>query len=205
MKPNIKPEISLGAYGWHHKHWAETFYPEDLPAEDDWRLTYYSNEFNAVLVPADYWQAELEHDCENWLQSVHEHFQFFVECRSSLLDTVSLEVFSEALKKLSPQLSGLIFLDGCQLMSDDEKKPFIALADSLQVKTFDTVSSEKNDSACFAFIENKLTDLRAASAMVTQFAATLGESREATIIVNHPQLQASSLRKFREVLAVMGY
>ena len=52
----LKQMMNLGAYGWRHKHWSNTFYPEDLPvdADDDWRLAYYSNEFNAVLVPADY-------------------------------------------------------------------------------------------------------------------------------------------------------
>jgi len=52
----LKQTINLGAYGWRHGRWSGTFYPDDLPMADDedWRLAYYSNEFNAVMVPADY-------------------------------------------------------------------------------------------------------------------------------------------------------
>jgi len=45
--------------------------------------------------------------------------------------------------------------------------------------------------------------------MVEQFAAQINDNEmnesEATIIVNHTQLQAGNLSKFRSVLDVMGY
>ncbi|VAW50835.1 hypothetical protein MNBD_GAMMA06-453, partial [hydrothermal vent metagenome] len=64
LRKTVKQKIIPGAYGWRQKHWSNSFYPEDLPAEDDWRLTYYSNEFDVVLVPADYWQAGKINTCE---------------------------------------------------------------------------------------------------------------------------------------------
>lgn len=231
-KKNPKKTIHLGAYGWRHQHWSKTFYPEDLPvaAEDDWRLAYYSNEFSAVLVPADYWQAGKINDDESWLDSVHEGFRFFVECRQNILDNISLADFEAALKKLKPQLSALVFLDENSWSSETAKKPFIELANLLAIDVFDTALPSPD----FVCIENDLLNLRVAKEMVEQFVAqdtaetdtleigtsetgTLeavtsetgtsetGASSEATIMVNHPQLQAENLSKFRAMLEIMGY
>lgn len=43
-------QIHVGACNWQHSSWLGSFYPEDLPEE--WRLSYYANEFHTVLVPA---------------------------------------------------------------------------------------------------------------------------------------------------------
>lgn len=225
----MKQTINLGAYGWRHSHWSTSFYPEDLPAEgdEDWRLAYYSNEFDTVLVPADYWQgnclqAGLVNDCEEWLDSVHEDFQFFVECHASMFDSVSLADLTEALKILAPQLSALVLLDKNQQDSDairpdtvcpdDIKQQFIKLADALAVDVFalDPASDiRSNAQSAFAFIEDELSDLRSTRAYVEQYAAQMNDDEanvsQATIIVHHPQLQAGNLSKFRSVLEIMGY
>lgn len=118
----MKPTITLGAYGWRHAHWLNTFYPEDLPraGDEDWRLSYYSNQFDTVLVPADYWQlkpeqlkqgqAELVVDCQQWLHDVPADFRFFIECNAKLLERVAVNAndFVAALKILKPQLSALV-------------------------------------------------------------------------------------------------
>ncbi len=233
----MKQVINLAAYGWRHRHWSGTFYPEDLHVEgaDDWRLAYYSNEFNAVLVPADYWQLESITDCENWLDDVHADFQFFAECHPGMFTTVSLVDLKVALTILKPQLSGLVILDADQQLSDLLKKQVIKLADSLGVQIFgagrgsliqsnvqkiwrpDESSDRPRERlrckalqlSALAFIEDELTDLRVARTYVEQYAAYLSEPKAsamaATIIVSHPQLQAGNLSKFRSVLDLMGY
>ncbi len=199
----VKQTIHSGAYGWRHRHWSGTFYPPELPVDDDedWRLSYYSNEFNAVLVPADYWQGD---DCDNWLDSVHADFRFFVECHASLLEQLSPAGLSDALQRLQPQLSALVFLDKNPPMSPALKKIFVQLADSLGVELLDmTVGC-----AHFAFIEDDLSDLRASRETVEQFAAQSQggvASSEATIIVDHAQLRAGDLGKFRTMLEIMGF
>ena len=204
----MKQNINLGTYGWRHSHWLNTFYPEDLPVSgaEDWQLTYFSNEFNAVLVPAGYWLTGESIDCETWLDAVHEGFQFFVECHVSMLEFISMAELSANLKKLQPQLVGLIFLDEKQQMSAAVKNQFEVLANSLIVE-----SPQKNiwriDKPCtsnFAFIENDLSDLRLAKNITENFASQL-ENESATIIVHHAQLQASDLSKFRLTLEIMGY
>ncbi len=66
--------IVVGACGWDHSLWQDNFYPEDLPK--DWRLTYYANEFAAVLVPQEKWRAA-DVDYEQWAEDVPEDFRFY--------------------------------------------------------------------------------------------------------------------------------
>ncbi len=217
----MKQNINLGAYGWRHPQWSNTFYPEDLPVggPEDWQLTYFSNEFNAVLVPAAYWQTGDSVDCDCWLDAVHQGFQFFVECHVNMLAVMSMAELTANLKKLQPQLAALVFLDEHQQMSTSEKNQFYALADSLALEAFglDAVSDSAKevtktniwrvDKPCpsnFAFIENDLSDLRLVRKIVEDFVSQ-SENGPASIIVDHAQLQASDLSKFRSMLEIMGY
>ncbi len=219
--------IQLGAYGWRHKHWSNTFYPDNLPtggtedAGEDWRLTYYSNEFDTVLVPADYWQAGQEKDSENWLASVHSEFRFFVECRPEMFEMVSLAEFTVALEGLLPQLSALVFPRQELPFPDDTEQQLLQLAESLQVDIIGDVSAsvarptqkiwqaDEDVGARFAFIEDDLKNLRSSKEMVERFAAQVaGQDSErvvSTIVINHAQLQVADLGKFRAVLDIMGY
>lgn len=47
--------VELGAMGFTHAAWAGAFYPPDLPEE--WRLDFYANELQAVLLPQSEWLA----------------------------------------------------------------------------------------------------------------------------------------------------
>ncbi len=73
--------IKLGACGWNHGHWQGRFYPDDLPV--DWRLSYYANEFSAVLLTEKQWR-------ENFLQlealafDVDGRFGFYLQSRTPL-------------------------------------------------------------------------------------------------------------------------
>ena len=75
--PDSSPGVHLFARGWEHAFWSGGFYPEDLP--DEWRLTYYANEFGGVLVPAERWQAADETVLHEWIDDVHEKFLFYIE------------------------------------------------------------------------------------------------------------------------------
>jgi len=40
--------VLVGALDWQEDLWVATFYPDDLP--EDWRLTYYANEFSTTVI-----------------------------------------------------------------------------------------------------------------------------------------------------------
>lgn len=96
-------DITVAAYGWAHPDWADSFYPEDLP--EDWQLSFYSNEFRAVLVPASAWSAEDSLEIERWAEDVGEDFVFYLEVVSLQTDWAKL---AEAVKPLGEQLGGIL-------------------------------------------------------------------------------------------------
>ncbi len=67
--------LLVGAYGWQQAAMIEQYYPVDLPEE--WRLSFYANEFSAVLVPATLWLA-VDVELDEWLD-VPAGFRFYLE------------------------------------------------------------------------------------------------------------------------------
>ena len=207
----MKKSINVGAYGWRHKHWLNTFYPDDIPDEgrgEDWLLTYYSNEFDTVLVPAKYWCANEKVDCESWLEDVHEGFRFFVEYHASMFDCISVSDWVKNLNKLKPQLCGIVVLDEGSWV---ENAQLNHLLESSGLVVWGVGSNgiwrqDKHQSSSFVYIENELTNLRQARSIVDEYASScIDDESQATIIVHHERLQASDLAKFRSVLEIMGY
>ena len=69
--------LLLGARDWDFSGWVGDFYPDDLP--ESWRLAYYANEYDAVLVPEPRWAISLAKEIRAWSEDVGEGFRFFLE------------------------------------------------------------------------------------------------------------------------------
>ena len=69
-------DVVVGARGWLHKPWIESFYPEDIP--QDWRLGFYANEFNTLLVPWSQWSESVA-ALEAELDDVADDFHLYLE------------------------------------------------------------------------------------------------------------------------------
>jgi hypothetical protein len=69
--------IEVIARDWDRPGWCGSFYPEDLP--EDWRLTYFANAFEAVLVPALAWQSVPWEHLAAWREDVPQRFRFYLE------------------------------------------------------------------------------------------------------------------------------
>ncbi len=93
----------VAAYGWRHPAWLTDYYPPDLP--EDWQLSYYSNEFRAVVVPTDYWPAVDAPEIERWLEDTDENFQFFLEVTDL---RTGWDEFSVLLAPLTARLGGIL-------------------------------------------------------------------------------------------------
>ena len=100
---NTHTDIIVAAHGWSHPGWAEKFYPEDLP--EDWQLSYYSNEFRAVVVPAAAWSTGDPLEIERWVEDVSEDFVFYLEVVGLQTDWAKL---AEAVKPMGEQLGGIL-------------------------------------------------------------------------------------------------
>jgi hypothetical protein len=69
--------IEVIARDWDRPDWRGEFYPEDLP--EDWRLAYFANAFESVLVPATNWCETPPGRLTQWAQDVPERFRFYLE------------------------------------------------------------------------------------------------------------------------------
>lgn len=51
---NAPRRLLLGTVGWEGGAWSEDYYPDDIPP--DWRLAYYANDCDCVMITARTWQ-----------------------------------------------------------------------------------------------------------------------------------------------------
>ena len=100
-------DIVVAAYGWQYPDWDGEFYPEDLP--EDWKLSFYSNEFRAVVIPASAWVGDDSLDAERWVEDVSDDFTFYLEVVDVLPDWVKI---AEAAKPFGKQLAGILLRPG---------------------------------------------------------------------------------------------
>lgn len=69
--------VLVGAAGWECPDWRGPLYPDELP--DDWMLSYYNTQFQAVYLPAATWEAASETTWRQWLDDTREDFYFVLE------------------------------------------------------------------------------------------------------------------------------
>ncbi len=74
---NSSALVLVGAMHWNQPRWRGSLYPEDLP--DDWLLSYYNTQFEAVYLPAAVWQATSDALWGQWLYDTQDGFCFVLE------------------------------------------------------------------------------------------------------------------------------
>lgn len=72
-----RPLVLVGAAGWLYPSWRSGFYPAGLP--DEWLLSYYNTQFQAVYLPASVWQEVSATTWVQWLSETQEGFCFVLE------------------------------------------------------------------------------------------------------------------------------
>ncbi|MEN8177108.1 MAG: hypothetical protein ABFS39_00630 [Pseudomonadota bacterium] len=100
--PHSLPTFHIMPAGWDYPAWVEEFYPEDLP--EDWRLSYFANEFSEVLVPQVSWVDAGTDQLQSWIDDVSEDFRFFLE----ISDPVELSICDKQAEVLGSNLGGLV-------------------------------------------------------------------------------------------------
>lgn len=106
MHETFEHRLLIGCRDWEQPAWAQTFYPDDLPA--DWRLTYYANQFRVVLVPPERLVAS-DVALADQAGDTDEGFRFVCESPFEL-DTVSAaRDFLERIRPLGGRCAGIYF------------------------------------------------------------------------------------------------
>lgn len=99
---SVRPEIRVGARGWEFEQWSGEFYPDDLP--EDWRFSFYSNDFQAVLIPSQQLTQYSLDDWQEWIEDTSEDFWFYIEVSES----ASWKDVEPYLKLFSEKLKGIV-------------------------------------------------------------------------------------------------
>ena len=103
-------DILIGATGWNHSGWIGSYYPPDLPP--DWRLPYYSNELNTVLVPEKDWSDKQKINLKQWVDDTHDEFIFFFELGlftcTNINQNLPLATLLDSLNNDLEQVGGLL-------------------------------------------------------------------------------------------------
>lgn len=94
--------LDIVTLGWDLPGWLGKFYPEDLPPE--WRLTYFANEFPAVLIPLRLWAGADVRQMRRWAGDVHQNFRFYLE----LPARADPAAFGSKIAALGNKLCGLV-------------------------------------------------------------------------------------------------
>jgi hypothetical protein len=100
----IAMSIDIVCRGWELLVDGAELYPDDLPPE--WRLTYFSNVFDAVYLPAEDWVDQTEATLSEWHDDVHSGFRFFLE--SPAAPTETGRTIGRARRALGDRLAGLV-------------------------------------------------------------------------------------------------
>ena len=119
---NSKPEIRVGARGWDFEQWYSEYYPDDLP--EDWRFSFYSNDFQAVMIPVDYLSQFTPDDWQEWVEDTSKEFWFYVEISaSSRWEEVEpyLKIFSDNLKGVVVSIKELDSVDSLSVLINKVK------------------------------------------------------------------------------------
>ncbi len=106
MNDSVNTTLFIGGQGWDHDAWVGDYYPEDLPPE--WRLSFYANEYSAVLVPWVGWAAGRA-EAQRWLDDTPEGFRFVLEVAA---DCPDLGAELRAMEPLRPRISALLVCHG---------------------------------------------------------------------------------------------
>ena len=81
--------LLLGTREWQRPDWVDRYYPPDMPPE--WRLAYYANDADCVLLPEATW-ADPAPDLDEQLDEAPENLLFFLE---SAQQPMAYDVFEQ--------------------------------------------------------------------------------------------------------------
>ena len=188
---NHRHGLRLGARGWQHPGWATDFYPDDLP--EDWQLSYYANEFHALLLPLSTLRSL---DCEpaELIDEVPEGFRFY------LLDDLqcSAEQRAEQAAVFQPCLGGVIDHSLQRMLLDSHNQPLAQDDPASRLWT-----PQQGGASGIAVLALGDLDLRRWRGQMEQFSRDSGGNLQA-LFVSDEQIDISALHQLKTLIELMG-
>lgn len=181
--------LEIVTRGWDLPGWADDFYPLDLPPE--WRLTYFSNEFPAVLVPASVWRGADAGQLRAWVDDVNSGFRFYLELPRT--PSCAGDV-GAAVPVFGGRLAGVV--------GGDETPPGLSVPHFRWRNA--PLEAGESVSAVACRVPGHDMDLRAARAWLESLVGRL-EGGPGLVIVDGRSVGADDLRRWLELAWMLGF
>ncbi len=177
--------------GWDYPAWMGDFYPDDLP--DEWRLTYFANEFSGVLIPRAEWEQADAEQFKTWVDEVSDSFRFYLELDS----TVATQVCLLTGRALGAALGGFVVPPGIE-QSDLGGLPVFVGTDS-------THELEKVVKPAIIMKSNALGGLREQREWLETLVTKLPPAIDVPFFIAGAPPSIGLLRNLRQLVQLMGY
>jgi len=108
-----RPEIRVGTSGWNYWHWADVFYPQDLP-RSQW-FAYYQSKFDTLELNASFYRLPRASTFARWSEASAKDFRWAVKAHRSvthftrLAEREPVEKFLAAAERLGKKLGVVLF------------------------------------------------------------------------------------------------
>jgi hypothetical protein len=186
---NSGGRVEIVTRGWDLHDEAGYFYPRDLPA--DWRLTFFSNAFPAVLIPANLWVRASPRLRRDWAEDVHDGFRFYLELPVAGDPADELRSAAEA---LGDRLAGVVG------STDPAPGPGILFLRWQE----DPSAIDGCPSAVSCPVDSYDRDLRRARAWLETFFQRLAGSN-GLVVLDGAKADAAVLRRWLELAWLLGF
>jgi hypothetical protein len=190
--------IRLGGFDWRHAAWQGGFYPDDLP--EDWQLTFYANEFDALGLAAEAWLAPSLEELAGWVTDTREGFRLYPE-----LPARQVSDLEARLKALGPRLGATLAGAGCPPAIIGLAGRFApvwaqAALEGLPPVAHDLIEALEPGRAPLVVLDSPRLDLRAARRAME----VLGP-REGVILLRDAGTALESLQGLRTLRDLLGW
>lgn len=195
-------DIVVGARGWLHPSWLQTYYPDDIP--DEWRMGFYGNEFNTLLLSWEDWSEGFDRDWREQLEDLDEDFHLYLEL------PVEVQVLPQGIAEIGTQLAGLVCTGG----SADEWQaelagtglPYLARV-AKENLPFQCYASQGEDDICLVLIdttEQNIEDLLGMREVIEQALPLVEGSEQLDFILVDKEPAIESMRNTATIAELLG-
>ena len=167
-----------------------SFYPDDLP--EDWRLTYFANVLDAVLLGEDVWRQADAQLIEQWRRDVPDSFRFYLRADETGECFSGGPPFREC---LGDRFGGWLAAPDRRGESD-LRGPCHAMVESVS-----TAAASRAPAIACAVPDGLVTDLSAARAWLETYAAA-AQGRPALAVMG--QARFEDVRRWQTLTQLLG-
>ena len=195
-------DIVVGSRGWLHSTWSQSYYPDDIP--DEWRMGFYGNEFNTLLVKWEEWGKRLDSEWLEQLEDLDEDFHLYLELPGEV------QALPQGLTEVGAQLVGLVCVDGdadaWQAKLGDMGLPYLARVSKPDLP-FQCYAKQGGDDICLALFdttEHKIEDLLGMREIIEQALPLVESNEQLDFILVDKEPAIESMRNTATIAELLG-